>query len=267
MLRNAKDLHGFTIQAIDGEIGTVDQFYFDDDTWAIRYLTVEKGNWLVGRLVLISPISIIGQPDWQTKRINVSLTKAQVQNSPTLDAHLPVSRQHEIAYMGYYGYPFYWGGGNLWGPAPYPGALTSAARPFTAAGPALTGQPARDAHLRSAEEVTGYYIGATDGEIGHLEGFVFDDESWAIRYIEVGTRNWWPGKKVLIAPAWIESVSWDDSKVNVQLSREAIQSGPNYVESEPITRDYEHQLHAHYGRPPYWLRHEKYRAALSATRD
>ncbi len=266
MLRNAKELHGFAIHAIDGEIGTVDQFYFDDDTWAVRYLTVDTGNWLVGRLVLISPISVIGQPDWQAKRIHVSLTRAQVQKSPTLDAHLPVSRQHEIAYMGYYGYPFYWGGSDLWGPASYPGALIGAVPPDTESvhGPRPTGS--NDAHLRSAEEVNGYYIGATDGEIGHLEGFIFDDETWAIRYIEVGTRNWWPGKKVLVAPAWIERVSWDDSKVYVQLSREAIQSGPEYRESEPITRGYEHQLHAHYGQPPYWLPHEKKLAPLSATR-
>ena len=72
--------------------------------------------------------------------------------------------------------------------------------------------------------VTGYHIEATDGEIGHVDGFVVDDEAWAIRYIEVATRNWWPGKKVLVSPAWIERVSWPDSKVYAGLSREAIKS-------------------------------------------
>src|SRR5579863_10337071 len=130
MLKNAKDLHGFTIRATDGEIGTVDQFYFDDETWAIRYLTVDTGGWLAGRMVLISPISILGQPDWPAKRLDVSLTRKQVENSPGVDTHQPVSRQHEIEYLGYYGYPFYWGGANLWGPEPYPASVAMGAAPL-----------------------------------------------------------------------------------------------------------------------------------------
>ncbi len=251
MLRNAKDLQRLTIRATDGEIGTVEEFYFDDETWAIRYLTVNTGGWLDGRLVLISPISVIGQPDWQSKRLDVSLTKKQVEHSPSVDTHEPVSRQHEIEYMGYFGYPFYWGGSNLWGPEQYPAGLAVGAAPSRE--PARTGKKSADSHLRSAQEVAGYYMGASDGEIGHLDGFVFDDETWAIRYIEVATRNWWPGKKVLVSPAWIERVSWMDSKIYAGLSREAIKDAPEYVESRPITRGYEDQLYSHYGRPPYWL--------------
>jgi hypothetical protein len=266
MLRNAKELCGFTVRAIDGEIGTVDQFYFDDETWAIRYLTVDTGNWLVGRLVLISPISVIGQPDWQSRRLDVSLTKEQVQHSPNLNAHLPVSRQHEIEYLGYYGYPFYWGGSGLWGPASYPAAMVGFRPPLTEAVPYPEQEKsAADSHLRSAEEVTGYYMEASDGEIGHLNGFVFDDETWAIRYLEVATRNWWPGKKVLVSPAWIERVSWEDSKVYVELSRETIKTGPDYVENKPINREYENRLYLHYGRPPYWLHEPAHRSSHSLT--
>src|ERR1035438_9100381 len=123
MLRNAKDLQGLTIRAADGELGVVDQIYFDDDTWAIRYLTVNTGGWLDGRLVLISPISVMGHPDWQSKRLDVSLTRKQVEESPSIDTHEPVSRQHEIEYMGHFGYPFYWGGSNLWGPEQYAAGL------------------------------------------------------------------------------------------------------------------------------------------------
>ena len=110
-----------------------------------------------------------------------------------------------------------------------------------------------DSHLRSTEAVTGYNIEAADGEIGHVDGFLVDDEAWAIRYIAVATRNWLPGKKVLISPAWIERVSWEKSKVYAGLSREALKNAPEYVESMPITRDYETRLYLHYGRPPYWL--------------
>jgi PRC-barrel domain len=264
MLRNAKDLHGFTIRATDGDIGTVDQLYFDDETWAIRYLTVETGGWLGGRQVLISPISVL-HTHWQAGRLNVALTKKQVENSPDINTHQPVSRQHEALYNRYYGYPYYWGGPYLWGAAPYPADVVI---PTPASNdPALDGiesQPA-DSHLRSTEAVAGYSIEAVDGEIGHVDGFVVDDEAWAIRYIEVATRNWWPGKKVLVAPAWIERVSWADSKVYAGLTREAIQNGPEYVESAPITREYENLLYVHYGRPPYWLHEAEHKSLFSLS--
>ena len=263
MLRNAKELHGFTIRATDGELGTVDQFYFDDESWAIRYLTVETGGWLGGRPVLISPISVIGVPDWQAKRLDVALTKKQVENSPDINTHQPVSRQHEIAYFGYYGYPFYWGGSNLWGGAPYPAGLA-----IPASTEAIAERPRKDSadtRLRSSQEVTGYYIESSDGEIGRVDGFVIDDEDWAIRYIEVATRNWWPGKKVLVSPAWAERVSWEDSKVYVGLTREAIKDAPGYVESTMITRDYENLLYSHYGRPPYWLHQAEHQSSFSLS--
>jgi hypothetical protein len=264
MLRNAKDLHGFTIRATDGELGTVDQLYFDDETWAIRYLTVETGGWLAGRQVLISPISVT-HADWQARRLDVTLTKRQVQNSPEIDTHQPVSRQHEAAFNQYYGYPYYWGGPYMWGSGPFPTdvAMSPIAPPEPAAD-SLWSEPA-DSHLRSTQAVTGYSIDAADGEIGHLDGFVVDDEAWAIRYLEVATRNWWPGKKVLVSPAWIERVSWEDSKVYTGLTREAIQNAPEYVESAPVTREYENRLYFHYGRPPYWVHEAEHRAQVSLS--
>jgi hypothetical protein len=264
MLRNTKDLHGFTIRATDGDLGTVDELYFDDETWAIRYLTVETGGWLGGRPVLISPISVV-HTDWQAERLDVALTKKQVENSPDINTHQPVSRQHEAAYNRYYGYPYYWGGPYLWGAAPYPAdVVMPPIVPIEAVWEGIESQPA-DSHLRSTETVTGYSIEAADGEIGHVGGFVVDDEAWAIRYIEVATRNWWPGKKVLVSPAWIERVSWADSKVYTGLTREAIQNGPEYIESAPITREYENRLYFHYGRPPYWLREAEDRAPVPVS--
>jgi hypothetical protein len=122
-----------------------------------------------------------------------------------------------------------------------------------------------DSHLRSSEAVTGYHVEAADGEIGHLDSFVIDDEAWAIRYVEVATRNWLPGKKVLVSPAWIEKVSWEDSKVSAGLTRETIQNAPEYLDSSPITRDYENRLYVHYGRPPYWPHHAEHESSLSLS--
>jgi hypothetical protein len=247
MLRNTTQLRGFAIRARDGEIGTLEQFYFDDESWAIRYLVVNTGDWLGGRLVLVSPLAL-RQAEWQSKRLDVALTKKQVENSPPMDTHKPVSRQHEAAYLGYYGYPSYWAAPN------YEAALAirSEAVAEAEASQARMGQEPADTHLRSTEAVTGYHIQAVDGEIGHVRDFIVDDETWAIRYLEVDTRNLWPGKKVLVSPQWVNRVSWADSKVYVDLKRETIQNGPEWVDSIPVTREYEHRLYDYYARSPYW---------------
>jgi hypothetical protein len=263
MLTN-KRLQNFVIHATDGELGYVHELYFDDEEWAIRYLTVDTGGWLGGRRVLISPISVV-HTDWEAKRLDVALTKRQVEHSPEIDTHKPVSRQHEAAYLGYYGFPYYWGGPFLWGTAYYPTGVAVLETPSAEKVADRIRKESSDSHLRSTGAVTGYHIEAADGEIGHVDGFVVDDEAWAIRYIEVATRNWWPGKKVLVSPAWIERVSWTTSKVYVGLSREAIKDAPEYIESTPITREYENRLYFHYGRPPYWLPEAEHKSSCSLS--
>jgi hypothetical protein len=250
MLMNAARLKGLVIRATDGELGIIDQTYFDDATWAIRYLTVDTGGWLGGRPVLISPLSIVAT-DWQAGRLDVALTKEQVKNSPDIDTHRPVSRQHEATYAGYYGYPYYWVSPSFGGTF-YPAGGPTPETEYAEAIATTAATESMDSHLRSMEALTGHSIEAVDGEIGHLCGFVLDDQDWAIRYIEVATRNWWPGKKVLVSPAWIKGMRWADASVHVGLTRDAIQSGPEYFDTAPITREYEHRLYLHYGQPPYW---------------
>jgi hypothetical protein len=251
MLVNTTILKGLAVQATDGEIGVVEQFYFDDETWAIRYVIVDTGGWLGGRRVLVSPISVL-RADWKARRVDVALSMKQVEFSPDINTHEPVSRQHEVAYLGYYGYPGYWGGPYLWGPAFYPAGLALQANIGTEILADRIEGASKDSHLRSSEAVTGYHLEASDGEIGHVSSFLVDDEVWAIRYLEVATRNWWPGNKVLSSPSWVERVSWTDSKVYVGLSRKSIRNGPEYTEGTAITREYENLLYLHYGRPTYW---------------
>jgi hypothetical protein len=264
MLRDTSELKGLAIRATDGELGTVKEFYFDDSSWAIRYLTVESGGWLSGKEVLISPYSILGT-DWDKREVDVALTKKQVENSPSVDTHLPVSRQHEVAYLGYYGYPYYWDGPYLWGPGYFPSGL---AFPTIASLENRTGKrqkESNDTHLRSTNEVAGYHIEAADGDIGHVQGFILDEEAWAIRYVVISTTNWWPGKKVLVSPAWMKKVSWGESKLYTGLTREAIKGAPEYIESRKISREFENDLHLHYGQPPYWLHEAKHSSSFSAS--
>lgn len=205
MLRNVKELRGFAIHATDGMIGEVDDLYFDDEDWAIRYLVVDTGHWLSGRKVLISPLAI-GHVDWMAQQLAVSLTKTQVERSPDIDTRKPVSRQHEAVYFGYYGYPNYWGGSGVWGMGGYPGSLTIERRfeDERKARRAAAAKAGDDCHLRSGKAVTGYHVHATDGDIGHVADLLVDDHTWAIRYMIVDTSNWWGGHHVLVAPPWEE---------------------------------------------------------------
>ena len=174
MLRNIKDLRGYVIRAIDGTIGKVDDFYFDDEDWGIRYLVVDTGSWLSGRKVLISPVTV-GHAGWMARRLPVALTRAQVEHSPDIDTRKPVSRQHEAQYLGYYGYPNYWGGAGLWGMGAYPGSLTAQGRVEQDLRDHGNLATPDDCHLRSSNAVVGHHIRATDGDIGHLEDLLVDD--------------------------------------------------------------------------------------------
>lgn len=246
MLVKAKTLNGYKLQSLDGNIGTAKEFYFDDRYWTIRYLVANTGTWLTGRKVLISPYSLNGI-DTASEEISVQLTKAQIEGSPSIDSDRPVSRQFEDSYYGYYGFPYYWGGPYMWGYYPFP------QRDRTQWG-VQAGTPSEwDSHLRSTHTVTSYHLLARDGEIGHVEDFVVDDETWAIRYLIVATTDFWPGKKVLISPQWIESVSWEESKVVVDLSRETIKGAPEYTDGSLPTRDHETRLYGHYNRAGYWV--------------
>jgi hypothetical protein len=246
MLIKAKTLAGYKLDSLDGEIGKVKDFYYDDLHWTIRYLVANTGNWLTDRQVLISPYALVAVNKAE-RNIAIDLTKKQIETSPSLYSDKPVSRQFETAYYGYYGFPTYWGGPFSWGPYPY---LTRDRDQWKESSQSKKGW---DLHLRSTGDATGHHIEALNGEIGHVEDFVIDDETWAIRYIIVGTHNWLPGKKVLVATQWIERVSWGERKVFVNLDRETIKESPAYTNESLLTRDYEARLYQHHDRKGYWV--------------
>ena len=245
MLIKAKTLKGYSLKSLDGHIGSVSEFYFDDRFWVIRYLVANTGNWLTGRKVLISPYSL-REIDIDKKEVNVHLTKQQITDCPALDSDKPVSLQYESLYNDYYGFPNYWGGPYMWGGDPYLELDRSRW------GLAAIEATEWDRHLRSSYEVTGYHLEAVDGEIGHVDDFILDS-MWSIQYLVAATTNWWPGKKVLISPRWVRSVSWDERQVEVGLSSAHIKDAPEYTDQTFITRDYETSLYGHYNREGYWV--------------
>lgn len=262
MLNTVSHLTQSTVSASDGPIGKLKAAFFDDQAWAIRYLVVDTGEWFAGRRVLLSPYSV-QQPLGHVDDVAVKLTREQVRNSPDIDTHQPVSRQHERALLGYYAYPTYWEGGGLWGTGSEPVAPSGMQREVQAeVDKALHARDVRagDLHLRDSTRVIGYDIRATDDSIGHVQDFIFDDLTWAIRYLVVDTRNWWPGgEKVLIGTQWIDRIDWATKAVYVTMTRDQVKRSPLYFPDAPLMREDEQHLHDVYGRTGYWV------AAAAAT--
>jgi len=253
MKRKIKSLIGFTIGATDGEIGKVKEFYFDDSTWTIRYLIVETGSWLFGRKILLSTEALL-TPDWEKQIFHVDLTMEQIKGSPEIDTDKPISRQHETDLLNYYPWgDYYWSGDSsiLGVGMSYPIVLNHEVK--EEANETATKKSHNDPHLRSTNRVKGYSIKTTDGEIGDVEDFIINDQTWSISFMEVDTGNWFPGKKVLIAPTLIENIDWSTYSVSVHATEEQVKNSPEYIPTEEVSDSYEANLQNYYGR---FIKHE-----------
>jgi sporulation protein YlmC with PRC-barrel domain len=250
MLLRLKKLQGLPIDASDGEIGTIKDVYFDDRHWAARYLAVETGIRLGSRKVLISTMSV-QSIDWMRNRVQVGLARKQIAASPPIDSSKAPSRQHERQLFDHYGYPYYWAGPFLWGAGSHPFIPAPPLTP-SASAPGQDAAAPGDPQLRKALEVRGYRIETTDDSVGQIEDFLVDGENWEIRYLVVDTRNWLPGRRVVIPPKWITSVDWVRRVVNVDVSPRTVQASPEYQPAQDFSRTHEANLYRHYGRPGYW---------------
>lgn len=243
-MKTTNSIKKFRLHATDGLIGSVKDFYFDDEQWTIRYFVVHTGSLLMGRDVLISPIALKGL-DATNKEIYVDLTKEKIANSPSIDTAEPISRQHEREYFQYYGWPYYWGGPSAWGwsgvPTPMPYFEPPPLRE-----PAEAEEGGVDVRLRSVQEIIGYHIAAQDEEIGHVEDFILDDATWTMTDLLIDTRNWWPGKKVLIPHSSIHVVSWIDRTITVDLTHEQIQQAPEYDPEVGVSKEYHQKVKEYY---------------------
>jgi hypothetical protein len=219
MLQNIKEFYGKKLAALDGDIGHVKDFYFDDRAWAIRYVVVDTGSWLTGRLVLLSPHAFENL-DQHENTLQVKLHKKQIQDSPSIASHETVSQQFEEQYYRSYGWPVYWQGGQMWGMSGDPLVLSPQSRDI-AVRQAL--EPRADRHLQSTKTMTGYHIQGVDETIGHVASFHVNAKNWAIHELVVETGHWYSGKEILISTAKIERISCEDSMVFVDLTKADIQ--------------------------------------------
>ncbi len=227
MLRSIKQLYGDKLSTLDDEIGQVKDFYFDDQKWVVRYIILDTGSWLSGQLVLISPYAF-GDFDQEDECWPLKLTREQIEKSPPIDWHKPVSRQYEEEYYRYYGWPSYWVGADMWGCANLPVApppnLLSKMEESGRAGPSSGDDP----HLRSMKAVGGYQLEANDGAIGHVTDFLIDDKSWTIRQLVIDTGHWLFGKEIVISPHQIDRISYEESSMFVNVTKEVFLDAAEY---------------------------------------
>lgn len=260
MLHKITDLKSYSLQATDGEIGSISDLYFDQESWVALYLVVDVGSWWESNEVLLVP-EVIESVDAESQTLMVNITREQVRNSPDVTSDMPLSREKETLLHRHYGWQPYWTGPV----AGVPG-LTS---PTLRAPVADTAVPADELEtpknvdeprtlineentMRSAAEIVGYSLKAVDGNVGDVEDFIIDDSFWVMRYIIVNTGTWLSGKSVLLAPGWIEAIDWLASRVSVDLTQQSIEHSPQYDPDVAVSRTYEKRLYEHYQKPQYW---------------
>lgn len=260
MIWSLETLRGYTLRATDGTIGEIKDVLFDEPHWVLRYLVVDPGKWRLGRRVLIAA-STLGSPDGAAHAVPVNLTCEQVKHSPDIDAAKPFTREQEAELHRHYGWQPYW---------PEPGApasLMPLGLTGSTSGPpgGFVTQPGTEIEgigsegpegaapgLRSGHDIERFHIRAKDGAIGHVENLLIDEDGWKIRYLVVDTRNWLPGKRVIVAPDWVQRIDWDNRQVVVDLTRAQVENSPAYRATEIVERGYEDRLYGYYGRMPYW---------------
>jgi sporulation protein YlmC with PRC-barrel domain len=219
MLQHITEFYGNKLNASDGDIGTVEDFYIDDQSWHVRYLVAETGTWLSEWQVLISPNSI-ERTDLEDGILIVNLTRKQIEDSPPIELHRPVSRQFEIEYYNYYGWPFYWSGDSTLGLGGNPVFNSTTLEEHRMNKEKHRGD---DPHLRSTLSLVGHEIEASDGTLGRVTDFLVDDHTWAIKELLVEAGHWYSGKEILIPTAKVKSVSFDESRIHVYLTKEDIE--------------------------------------------
>ena len=227
MLRSIKESYGHKLEALDGEIGRVKRFYFDEQNWAVRYLIVETDTWLTSRQVLISPLAL-SNTSLAGGITKVNLTRKQIEDSPTLEWHKPVSRRFEEEYFRYYGWPCYWQGGGLWGASGFP-ILEPTAKllPGESAVGSDPQSERADVRLWSTLAVNGYNIQASDRSIGHVCDFMFDAQSWAIGQIVVKPGRRLSGHEVMIPTSTVRRIDYEESKMFIDLTAQAAKQSPS----------------------------------------
>lgn len=198
-----KQLLGYKISAIDGEIGKVKEFYFDETSWTVRYIIVETGSLFFGRKVMISTQAII-DAQWETEHFLTNMTIQQIENSPKVDDGKQLTRGQEILLNQHYNWKSYW----------------DASIQKIADG--------SNSYLVHANDLTGYQLIASDGQVGNIKDLIVAKASWKINSIVIDAFKTSPAKEILLSPKWIKEINADRSAAVSDHTTAEIKSNPAY---------------------------------------
>lgn len=238
-------MRGFSIRAIDGSSGVVDECLFDDRQWTMRYAVANIGGWLMNERVLLA-VPVLRVLDREARALEVALTQQQVMDCPDIALDPPVSHQRAEGRHTLDGHPAYWGTSIPWGLSMCPGDPVVLALLHESTQQALMRAKRGDPHLRSTRALRGYSVQACDGAAGHIVDFVIDDMNWTIRYIAIAYRNWWPRRTVVVPSCWVSAIDWSQSMLIISAPRAVIEAGPAYRPSAFADPVYETWLHVAY---------------------
>jgi hypothetical protein len=240
VLRGLKGLIGYTLEAKDGRVGTVSDFYFEMKNWHVPYLVADTGVLMPGRKVLIETGGLLA-PQWKAECFPLDCTKGEILERPGLeDVEIaPENVQPEAAAMVH------------WAPmdVPQAGMLLPVTLPKRHRAPQGDG-----AELYSFRELLGYRVRAADALFGRLDDLVFDDEEFALRLAVVDTGTWFGGRRVYIPSTRVAGIHADMKEIHIPLAREVItqaptlEDDPEFDPAKPVRMEVEQMLYDYYGR-------------------
>lgn len=211
MLWRVTDIQDYSVWAIDGDIGELDQFYLDVNRWMVRYLVVDTGAWLPRRKVLVPVIAVQTLDQWGV--FHLTLTRSQIRHCPPVDPTQPISRAAEQAYIHHYGLPLDWGG---------------SIEPASATEPLQLATDTNNApYLLSTRELAGLRLQSPAEVLGHVEDCLVDDQSWSAPYLRISAGHWLPGKTALLPTARLGEVDLERKRIHTQLTRDQICNAPD----------------------------------------
>ena len=206
----------------DTSIGDVVDMYFDEAGWRSCYLVIETGSLFSGKRSLV-PLSYLERADWIARRLALRITEAGLQSVGCNDLDKNVASQLEKHGAGYVAWP---------PPAHKPEGSTAQVPLGDPNDPGTddVGKPL----LRSAKEVVGYAIEATDGPCGHIDDLLIDDATWRIEFLLVNPRNFLPGTPRAVPAPWVEACDWLSHSMRMNVDRDRIRECPTYETSSTV---------------------------------
>jgi len=235
----------------DAPLGRIDDLLFDDNSWGLRYLVIDTRSWLPGRKVVLTPAELTDTA-WLAKEIKVDRTRQEIEDSPPLEEHEPVSQQRESQLADYFDWPRLWGTSDALGTETPMGVGSEVAEAGSKASREEFSPEGRgDPHLRSCTHLKGYEVVAKDGELGAIQNLIIDTEGWRIDQLVVAVDDskWLTNTLRSFEPESVDKIDWEQRHLALDLTLKAIELRPEFNSNEPVNRVYEQQSYDYFGRP------------------